>query len=948
MDPLVQALRHAFINNNHFGSQYDPKLIINQPEKKEFLLTTLQEELENCQSFTFSVAFITESGLNTLKTLLADLHRQGISGRLLTSTYLDFNQPDVFDALLRIPNLEVRMSDKKAFHAKGYLFEHTGHQAFIIGSSNLTINALKTNYEWNIKLTSYEQGEIIRQMQDHLDEQWASASPLTPQWIARYRSTYQPTSYQQITQLQDPVEAFIKPNRMQQPALDSLQELRAAGETKGLVIAATGTGKTYLAAFDVRQFAPKRMLFVVHREQILASAMASFKKIFANEDDSQFGLYTGNHKDTEAKFLFATQQTLTRDRHLHQFDPSEFDYIIIDEVHRAGSESYQRILNYFTPDFLLGLTATPDRTDGYNIYDLFDYNIAYEIRLQDALEENLLAPFHYFGVTDYEKDGEIIDDTSDLAQLVLDERVDFLIERLNYYGLAHKKVKGLIFCSRRDEAISLSEKFNQRGFKTVALSGSDSQEVRKHAVRGLQHGVLDYIFTVDIFNEGIDIPEINQVVMLRQTQSSIIFIQQMGRGLRKHESKDFVNIIDFIGNYNNNYMIPAALSGDTSRNKDNLRRNTMDTTFISGLSSINFEQIAKERIFKSINTAKMNSAVVLKNAYVQLKERLNRVPLLVDFQTSQIFDPLFIAGKHKNYPQFIAKQGDMVIAWSARTDKMLNFLTEEVLPGKRVHEIVLIKHLHDHHIDAMTFDKVRNLFMKHQYVADEETITSVLKILSTDHYAGGDKDRFEAGKIISLTDSGIQISDGFRDAQKNETFQIHLNDLLMTAKILSEQYDHQTQLTLYQKYSRREALRFLNWHKQVVAQNIGGYVLDKERKIFVIFVTIDKGEDFTGAVVAYEDTFPDNTTMHWFSTVGRTMNSPDIKVMRTPEEWDFHMFVQKTRDDKDFYYLGQVTPDINTIEEMTKDVGNGKQKPLVQMNLKFHQPIDHKLFRYLK
>ncbi|RPA65444.1 DUF3427 domain-containing protein [Aerococcus agrisoli] len=949
MDSLVQALHHAFIDQQTVGSHYDPKLIINQPEKKEFLLTTLQEELENCTSFTFSVAFVTESGLNTLKTFLSDLHLKGISGRLLTSTYLDFNQPDVFEALMRIPNLEVRMSDKKAFHAKGYLFEHEDHQSFIIGSSNLTINALKTNYEWNIKLTSYDQGEIIRQMQDHLDQQWATAKPLTQDWIDAYRKNYKPATYQQITQLQDPMSDYIKPNKMQIPALDSLQELRDAGENKGLVIAATGTGKTYLAAFDVRQFNPKKMLFVVHREQILHSAMASFKKIFAKEPDSNFGFYTGNNKDIQARFLFATQQTLNRDQHLHQFDPSEFDYIIIDEVHRAGSPSYQKILDYFTPEFLLGLTATPERTDGFNIYDLFDYNIAYEIRLQDALGEDLLAPFHYFGVTDYEKDGEIIDDTSDLRQLVVDERVDFLIERLNYYGLAHKKVKGLIFCSRRAEAATLSEKFNERGFHTVALSGADSQDVRNAAVERLRNGQLDYIFTVDIFNEGIDIPEINQVVMLRQTQSSIIFIQQMGRGLRKYKDKEFVNIIDFIGNYNNNYLIPVALTGDTSRSKDKLRRNTQDTNFISGLSSINFEQIAKERIFQSINTAKMDAVSVLKEAYFQLKARLNRMPMLVDFQVSQAFDPLLIASKNKNYPQFLARIREIDITWSKTADAILNFLTSEVLPGKRAHEFILAKHLLDHDIQTMSFDDIRVLFASHQLPNDDETMMSVLRILSTDYYVASAKKQFEPGKLIDITVSGLVLSDGFKAAKNNTAFKTHLNDLLVTAKLLSESYNHQQALTIYQKYSRREALRFLQWQDQMVDLNIGGYVLDKERKVFTIFVTIDKGDDFTGALVAYEDALLDNSTMHWFSKAGRSLNSPEIQIMQHAEEWAIHMFVKKSDDDgSDFYYLGQVKPDPTTISEVVKDIGDGKSKTVVQMNLDFDQAIDYKLYKYLK
>ena len=294
MDLLAQSLRHAFIDRHQLGhTQYDPELIINQPDAHVFLLNTLQEELDTSETFTFSVAFITESGLNTLKTHLFDLNQRGIKGRLITSNYLDFNSPDVFKALLKIPNLEVRISDKEAFHAKGYLFEHKDHASFIIGSSNLTNHALKTNYEWNVKLTTYHHGAIIHQMQAHLDKEWSSAQPLTEEWIRQYTKSFQPPKYRDTSILKDPTKTFIVPNKMQQPALDSLIELRQNEADRGLVIAATGTGKTYLAAFDILEAKAQKVLFIVHREQILHAAMASFKKVFHEVSDNAFGWYTG-------------------------------------------------------------------------------------------------------------------------------------------------------------------------------------------------------------------------------------------------------------------------------------------------------------------------------------------------------------------------------------------------------------------------------------------------------------------------------------------------------------------------------------------------------------------------------------------------------------------------------------------------------------------------------
>ena len=333
---------------------------------------------------------------------------------------------------------------------------------------------------------------------------------------------------------------------------------------------------------------------------------------------------------------------LSKEETLHQFDPEAFDYILIDEVHKAGAQSYHKVIDYFKPTFFMGMTATPERTDDFNIYELFDYNIAYEIRLQEALEEDMLCPFHYFGVTDLEYDGEVIDDATLLTKLVTEERVNHMIEKIEYYGFSGEKVKGLIFCSRKDEAEKLSIAMNAKGYQTVALTGKHSQEERAREVNRLESGILDYIITVDIFNEGIDIPSVNQVVMLRQTQSSIIFIQQLGRGLRKHESKEFVTIIDFIGNYRNNYLIPIALSGDKSQNKDNIRRHMKDTSYIKGVSTVNFEEIAKKQIFKAINSSNLTEMKKLKEAFVELKNRIGRVPYLYDFVSNHSIDPVVI------------------------------------------------------------------------------------------------------------------------------------------------------------------------------------------------------------------------------------------------------------------------------------------------------------------
>ena len=363
---------------------------------------------------------------------------------------------------------------------------------------------------------------------------------------------------------------------MQEEALASLQQLRLNGEDKALVISATGTGKTYLSAFDVRNYQPKKLLFIVHRENIARAAMRSFKNVLGN---ISCGLFTGNAHEKDADYIFSTIQTIHKKEYRELFAPDAFNYIIIDEVHRAGANTYQELVQYFKPKFLLGMSATPERIDGFDIFKMFDYNIAYEIRLQQAMEYNLLCPFHYYGISDLSVEGIEIDEKTDFNLLVSEQRLKHILESIDRYGYSGDKVHGLIFCSRKEEARELSRLFNQKGFKTTALLGDDPESVRQKAIQQLEEedkskDYLDYIFTVDIFNEGVDIPKINQVVMLRPTESHIIFIQQLGRGLRKHQIKDYVVVIDFIGNYEKNFQIPIALSGHLSYNKDSWRINS--------------------------------------------------------------------------------------------------------------------------------------------------------------------------------------------------------------------------------------------------------------------------------------------------------------------------------------------------------------------------------------
>ncbi|ANU09686.1 NgoFVII family restriction endonuclease [Planococcus antarcticus DSM 14505] len=953
---LEDSLYKGFIDQaKPSGERFKPTLLVNNTKTNETVLNSITEELGSCQSFLFSVAFVTESGLATLKTHLSDLDRKGIKGRILTSTFLNFNQPKVFKELMKINNVEVRLSSMKGFHSKGYIFSHETHQTLIVGSSNLTAQALKVNYEWNVKLSSHENGELVHHFYQQFEEVWESAQPLTEQWIASYELSYIPIEYRkELKNVAEFPEVYtenplkeavnIKPNKMQVAALQEIEAVREAGNDKGLVISATGTGKTYLSAFDVRSFAPKRMLFIVHREQILQKAKSDFIRILGGVE-TDFGILSGNLRETDARYLFATIQTISKEATLNQLDPQAFDYILIDEVHKAGAKSYQKVIEHFQPKFLMGMTATPERTDDFNVYELFDYNVAYEIRLQEALEEDMLCPFHYFGVTDVEYEEGVIDEATVFSKLITEERVDHILQKIGYYGHSGEKVRGLMFCSRKEEAEKLSLELNRRGLKTVALTGQNSQEERILQVDRLENGVLDYILTVDIFNEGIDIPSVNQVVMLRQTQSSIIFIQQLGRGLRKHGSKEFVTIIDFIGNYKNNYLIPVALSGERSQNKDTIRRRMKDTSYIKGISTVNFEEIAKNRVFSAIKKSNLSDMKILREAYIELKNRIGHIPQLQDFIQHKSIDPLVIVQKYATYHQFLLKLKEIDPLVTVYEEQVLTMLSLEILNGKRLHEILLLELLVEK--EQVTMDTYEQSIKFHHCTDDSETLASVQRILDLSFFNQGPRKKYGSEPLVVFGENGIHFNEEIQESlKKSASFRAMLIDLVMSAKELSKSYECDQALTLYKKYTRKDACRLLNWASDE-SSTIYGY--KTKHGSCPIFVTYHKNDEVESSV-AYTEGFISPEIFKWSTRSNRTLASGEVKTIIDAAEnnIDLHLFIKKDDDEGgDFYYLGQALPDKENIEQALMTDKNLKEIPVVHMHLALENTVESKLYHYI-
>lgn len=916
---LQQSLASALIDDKiNSLPDLQPQIIYNDYKSGSNLLVELLQELQTCKRFYFAIAFITQSGLICLKECLKLLQEKNITGDILTTDYLYFNQPKALQELQQYPNLNIRIYTKENFHIKGYIFEQNDYYTLIVGSNNLTQTALKANKEWSLKINSLANGTLINNTLSQFQQMWQEAMPLTDIWLEQYTDKYyslQKLKRQFATAQENISTNDIAPNKMQQEALKALEKLQQNNKHKALLISATGTGKTYLSAFAVKKANPKRLLFLAHREQILKQACKTFARIIP---DIQYGILSANHKDFHKPYLFATINMLSKEENLTQFAPTHFDYIIIDETHRAGASSYLKILNYFQPQFLLGMTATPERTDSFDIYQLFDHNIAYEIRLNQAMQENLLCPFHYFGITDITVDNQEINDNSTFNDLTTDARVTHIINQSQYYGFSGERLRGLIFCSQIEEAQILSQKFNERGFNTIALSGKDSQETRTSAIHKLEQKErstgLDYIFTVDIMNEGIDIPAINQIIMLRPTKSAIIFVQQLGRGLRKYPQKDYVVILDFIGNYQNNFMIPIALSGDTSYNKDNIRHYIAEgNRFIFGSSTIHFDKIARQKIYQAIDSAKLSDTALLKNEYLQLKQKLGKIPSIFDFSQFGSIDILKFLDKFKTYHNFLQKYDkDYTIRFNTIQEEILYFISYRFAKGKRIHELLALKLLLKN-TSHLLMDIEQILTTKYHQELTEQIKVSLIRNLTNLFTISNEQAKFSNCIFIKESDNDYIISDIFKSVLQDEKFYFQINEILDFAlkryqKYYQNKYKN-TNLVLYQKYTYEEVCYLLNWPQKINPNAMAGYFYEKTTHtmpVFINYIAPDKKR------VDYTNEFLSNTLITAYSKSNRKLDSSDAKhIYNANEEQNkLYLFVRKPSEDKEakeFYFLGEIT-----------------------------------------
>ena len=929
---LQTAFQTAYLDHTvNSNLAYRPEFISNNYKLGKKVLVSIEEELQRCEEFCISVAFITESGITPLLQTLKDLEQKNIPGKILTTNYLLFSEPEALEKLAGLRNIQLKMfvanRETGGFHTKGYIFREEEIYRIIIGSANMTLSAITKNKEWNTKIVSTEQGELTQAVLQEFDELWNDEHTLAfEDFIDSYRQEYlnekmiRKQRRQAISGSVVKLEDYqLKPNKMQVAFVQSVMKMREKQIDRALLLSSTGTGKSLASAFMLREMKAKKALFIVHREQIAKQTLKSFKRVFGTS--KIYGLLSGNSREFGAEFLFATMQMMSKDEILSYYTPEEFDVIILDECHHAGAESYQKIMRYFKPKFWLGMTASPD-TNQYDIYSIFNHHIAYEIRLQQALEEDLLCPFHYFGITDLEINGEVFDDNAgvkNFSNLISDARVDYVIEKANYYGFSGDRVKGLIFCSRKDEAKELSKKFNERGVRTEVLTGEDNQERRENVIARLTDdekidNQLDYIFTVDIFNEGVDIPEINQVIMLRPTQSPVVFVQQLGRGLRKCEGKEYVVVLDFIGNYMNNFMIPIALSGDRSYNKDAMRRYIREgARVIPGSSTIHFDEISKKRIYASIDAARTNDMRLLKESYKTLKYKLGRIPTIQDFKKFGSVDVTRIFEKCGSYHNFLKKyETEYHVHLTKQQETILEYFSKKLIAYKRIHEMELLRILIDQKDRILYYQRL--LHEKYHVDMNEQVEESVLRNLKNEFPKEEERRKYSDCVLIEKNDDGsYSLSSKFQEELSDNNFKKMILELLdFGIDQWKEKYGQtyrDTNFTLYQKYTYEDVCRLLNWKKNLNAQNIGGYYYDSDTKTLPVFINYHKAED----AIAYEDRFVSEGHLIALSKHPRKVTSSDAVHIYKQSEEDknnrIFLFIRKNKDDneaKEFYFLGEI------------------------------------------
>ncbi len=874
-------------------------LITNNTSTK--FLDKIKESLAKCINCYFSVSFIKKAGLVLFEQELEDALKRGVVVKIITSTYQNFTDIaslDVFNKFQKLYSnfechLDLNCFGDNGFHSKGYIFEYDNEVEFIVGSTNITRYAILKNIEWNVSLFRKNEDMLISNIIKEFNILWNATYELSEELIDKYKIMLSYAIEKWDMDYFNPSITPVKPNSMQRGALKELRRYRDLGVNKALVVAATGSGKTYLAAFDARNFSPNRLLFIVHRDTILNDALNTFKKVFGY--DHTYGFYTGRKQDLDADFIFASSSMIAR--HLDEFNKDAFDYIIYDEVHHIMAENGQKIFTYFEPTFLLGLTATPERMDDKNVLELFENNVPFELRLREAIINDLVVPFHYYAIKDEFADYSSNDKAVIAREISKNINVDFIKSQIELRREPNKKLKCLAFCSSIEHCKMMAQGFNEIGYNAIALTGSNNFGERIVAFKELQDDSkqLEIICTVDILNEGVDIPSVNMVLFLRPTESQTIFLQQLGRGLRKYPNKEYVTVLDFIGNnYERSIQIALALGtlGKTTYTEKAYLSEMVRTNFnslnIPGVE-IFFDELAKVDIINYINKQNFNKTDYLKKDYQNFKKymQVESYPLHVDYINSDIAPDLIrfmkskINGKkNKSYYSFLKNiNEDNIPIFTSEENELIDKISE-LLPIVRCDEILILKSL----LEFNNIDDDKILGYNSKVTID--TINHAIMLLKKDKILNEDS-KFN---ITLLSDNmNYYLNDLFEYALTK--YEIDFGDFDGIFKVMGNYYKEQIMRVLLEK-----SLMFMK-----------GTKFDSDG-ITYVFVGLKK-DSSKEERLNYKDRFLSSKVFQWESENNTTLdNSIGKKLLNTKV---VHLFVRKM-DEQDgitlpFTYFGTGT-----------------------------------------
>ncbi|MBG9798178.1 DUF3427 domain-containing protein [Brevibacillus laterosporus] len=927
-----------------------PHLVTNQNNRGQNFFNILRTELITADSVSFMVSFIRWSGLQLLLSSLDELRRQGKKINILTSTYMNVTEPKALRRLLELENVKVKIFDSgnTSFHTKAYLFTRNSQlNSVIIGSSNLSHSAIQKGYEWNVKLPDAPHIPIYKNASQLFLELWNDqrAIDITSEIIDEYElkrnqrkieriDSFKPLEIRQKvvaetqpTYLEKNNENALTPNSMQTSALDALKETRERGNKKGIIIAATGTGKTYLSAFDAVQMGAKTVLFLAHRDELLENAKKTFAAVLGSEE--QIGKVTGDVKEWDKPYLFSTVQILHREDSLKRFDPAYFDYIVVDEFHHAEAETYRKILDYFTPTFLLGVTATPERMDGRDVLALCDNNVVYEIRLHQALEAGLLAPFRYFGLgdtVDYDKvvhQNGVFDEGALIKALKTNERVDYILEMIEKFGYDGRKRRALGFCATVEHARYMADEFMNRGYSAKCLTGKDDPVVRRKMIESLENpdDPLEFIFTVNIFNEGIDIPSLNLVLFLRPTESATVFIQQLGRGLRKSEEKEFVTILDFIGNNQRSFIVPLALSGQTNHkafDRDALRV-IVETDFaqLPDGCFAELEEISRQKILDKINLIRMDDHQMLTGLYKEFQQELGYSPEIEDFLYSAVAPSLhYFIKKYGSWVETKKKMKDMnsfdqEILSHPMVIEMVQRL-EQALPIKWPYEFAVLSLITTLHkvtsVDVIKFltDKF-GINMTEEY--HEAYILRAMERLASSYK----KQKWAFGNFIN---NEFVYSVDVKNIWNDEKWKSYLKSRIeygitefRRTYNTSAFLNGEQKVQLYQNYTRNDLIYLFQAKAKEDSWREGINRVDNH---YLFFVTLKKDAKNTAEHLQYHDYFMDKNHFHWQSANQNShhTNRGQDYINHGERDIHIHLFVRKFTEmhgkTLPFTYLGEL------------------------------------------